>query len=265
MSKVEGSVFKMDELSFLNKLYQNPAEIDDEMVSFLKENPNQLEAVKQAKNFDKELLGTLSVSPPDGLNNRIFVKNKFTTMSANDSSWFGNLSMVAASFLLVLIGMWAWQSNIGNSFLKTDAVEVASLDKNVSMMTYKMIDHILEHVVEATDLVISHELAVNDAELQKAFKFVGASLNKPLNSMTYAGACIVDGKQGLHVVIQEKTGPVTVIVMPGEVLTAIQSFKKAGYTGNLIPVKGAVVAIIGKTSLDVAMAQMHFFKAIEFS
>jgi hypothetical protein len=53
--------------------------------------------------------------------------------------------------------------------------------------------------------------------------------------------------------------------MPGKTLGEIQQFSKDGYIGNLIPVKGAVVAIVGKTEVQLAMAQMHFFKAVKFS
>ena len=82
--------------------------------------------------------------------------------------------------------------------------------------------------------------------------------------MTYAGPCEINGQRGLHVVIQEEGGPVTVIVLPGNYLDVMHAFRQDGFVGRMIPVNGAVVAIVGTTELQIAMAQMRFFKAVQF-
>ena len=82
--------------------------------------------------------------------------------------------------------------------------------------------------------------------------------------MSYAGECVVNGQTGLHVVMQSETGPVTVIVMPGQQLAAMEAFESSGYQGELLPVKGGVVAIVANTMEQVAFAHMRFFKAVKF-
>lgn len=262
MSSKNSDVIEMDEVSFLHKLNQNPLSLDDKMMDFLENNPEKLATVEEAKAFDQQLIELLTVDPPEGLADKIIVRNGFSTKAANDNNWFSSLSMVAASFLVVVVGFWAWQSNERSLLPVAEPSQYAEVSPQ---MNHKMLQHILEHTVEEATTMPASQLAVNDVNLQRVFDFVGATLHKSIDSMSYAGQCDVDGKLGLHVVIQEKTGPVTVIVMPGEKLAVIESFKLNGYVGNIIPVRGAVVAIIGKTDVEVAMAQMHFFKAVKFS
>lgn len=261
MSIEKSNVLEMNDVSFLHALNQNPLELDEDMMEYLKNNPEKMPMVKEAKEFDKQLISLLAVEPPEGLADKIIVRNGFSTKAANDTSWFSNLSMVAASFLIVVVGFWVWQTN--------DSPLTNNLDSQVAVispqeMSSRMVDHILEHTIDQVHAMPASQLAVDDVDLQRVFAFVGASLHKSIDRMSYAGQCDVDGKLGLHIVIQEKTGPVTVIVMPGEHLAVIKSFEQSGYVGNLIPVKGAVVAIIGKTEEEVAMAQMHFFQSVDF-
>ncbi len=259
MSRINSDVLELNEVSFLERLNQDPLNLDDLMMAFLKKNPDKLDLVMEAKEFDLRLIEVLSIEPPVRFADKIITKNGFSKSASNDSNWFERLSLVAASFLVVAVGFWAWQSN--NIGLGSQPSQVASLTSEIGSKT---IEHLLEHAVDQVGNMEVTKLDVADAELQKIFKFVGATLHKSIDTMSYAGACIVDGKQGLHVVIQENTGAVTVIVMPGETLELAQSFDKNGYVASLIPVKGAVVAIIGKTASQVSKAQIRFFKAVDF-
>ncbi len=261
MSNEKNNAFNLNEVTFLHRLHQNPAVVDEEMMVFLKEHPSKLETVKQAKEFDKQLVDVMSLIPPEGLADRIIVKNCFSNQMVNNPNWFSGFAMLASLFLVVSISWWAWQSNIAQVSSRDKLSIVASLDNNMSS---SIVAHIIEHVAQHPEIMTTKPLAVNDVELQKIFNFVGASLSKPIETMSYAGACVVDGKQGLHVVIQEKTGPVTVIVLPGKHLEVMQPFNEDGFIGNLIPVKGAVVAIVGKSEIQVVMAQASFFKAVKF-
>ena len=83
--------------------------------------------------------------------------------------------------------------------------------------------------------------------------------------MSYAGMCVVEGQEGLHIVMQQDGEPVTIIVMPGQQMEAITAFNKSGYQGQLIPVKGGVVAIVANTQEQLALAQIRFFKAVKFA
>ena len=101
--------------------------------------------------------------------------------------------------------------------------------------------------------------------MQALFATVGAHLQQPIEQMSYAGECVVKGQKGLHIVIQEAQGPVTVIVMPGQQIEAMQAFESSGYHGELIPIKGGVVAIVANNMQQLALTQIRFFKAVRFA
>lgn len=245
----------IDELKFQQRLLEDPNHLDEEMLAFLEENPTKKSVVKKAKAFDEDLRHVLNVPVPEGLQERILIKNSFENQTAaNDSSWFKPLSMFAASFLVVSVGLWTWLNPIG-----TDSVN----STEVAVMEQAVIDHLIEHAAESPEDMAQYE-SLSDKEVQELFTYVGATLNKPIDFMSYAGGCEIDGKRGLHVVLQEEEGPVTIIVLPGEKLSGMYAFAKEGFKGNMMPVKGGVVAIIGSNEKQLAMAQMHFFKAVSF-
>ncbi len=259
MSQQHLDKFPLDEFTFQQKLLQDPANLDAEVMQFLEKNPEKLKGVQQVKTFNLKLHSVMQVQPPEGLADRILMKNCFAE-SANDVHWLKPMSMVAASALLIVVATWSsntslWEQQGGSHSVNMDSATVAD----------GVLKHIIEHVKEDPSLMAEHSLALNDNAVQKIFNFVGASLNKSISNMSYAGPCVINGEQGLHVVIQEADGPVTVIVLPGVHLDVMQSFNQGGFMGQMIPVEGAVVAIVGTSDIQLAMAQMDFFKSVSFS
>ncbi|MDX1796210.1 MAG: DUF3379 family protein [Hydrogenovibrio sp.] len=270
---------ELDELSFRQRLLQNPMTLDDEMKRYLEKHPEKLETVKKIKAFEDRLVEVMQIEVPEGLQDRIILKNGFepleasastgrnpSEMNASDLSesafsrsdgWWNRLAMFAASFLVVLIGGWLWFQPLAVD--PTTAVQQEALH-----MESAVVDHIIAHAKEQPEIMAKDGPELTDKELHKVFKYVGATLNKPIDFMSYAGGCEVDGQKGLHIVLQEEEGPVTIIVLPHRQLGVMYSFNQKGFKGQIIPVKGAVVAIVGQTDKQLAMAQMHFFKSVTF-
>lgn len=89
------------------------------------------------------------------------------------------------------------------------------VDISVASLNNAVIEHIIEHAKEDPFVMYDSIRHVDsDKAEEELFSFVGAtlsaSLNKPIDLMTYAGPCEINGQRGLHVVIQEEDGPVTV-------------------------------------------------------
>lgn len=250
---------KMNELEFRQKLLQNPQQLDDEMLQFLEQNPEQKKVVKSHKVFDDELADIMAIEVPEGLQDRILLKQSFDVPAANDGqSWYRNALAFAASFALIAVTLWVWQAPLDSDH--HGHAHYASADH---VMEEAVIEHIIEHAKEAPEIMTDYQ-EMDEKHLQRIFAAVGATLNKPIDFMSYAGDCEIQGEKGLHLVLQEEAGPVTIIVMPGQTMTGMQAFENSGFQGQMIPVKGAVVAIVGHSDEQLAMAQMHFFKAVEF-
>ncbi len=100
------------------------------------------------------------------------------------------------------------------------------------LLEQAVVDHIIDHAREAPDLMKAQPLDQDEASLQKLFAKVGAVLDKPVDFMSYAGECEVNGQKGLHLVLQEEAEPVTIIVLPGKQLTTMQAFNRSGFQGR---------------------------------
>lgn len=261
---------KLDDISFQQKLWQSPNALDESMQAYLEANPEMIESVKQAKQFEESLSDVLDVPAPEGLHARILMKNTFEEASKIAArskrtqtmglSWeaFPKLTAIAASFLVLAVGVSFYQHHEATQ-------QTVQLAKNDPMeMEDAILKHIVEHAKEQPEIMTAQNLQPNPKELQRIFKYVGATMHKPIDFMSYAGDCEVDGQKGLHIVLQEIEGPVTIIVLPHRKLNGMFTFAQDGMKGQIIPVKGAVVAIVGTNDKQLAMAQMHFFNAVSF-
>lgn len=276
----------MNDLMFRKQLQVNPQQLDAEVLAYLEEHPAQKQVVQRVRKFEKQIKEALEIEVPEGLHARILLNqsyqdaktdiesgSEYSTESAEHIavvaddkpdtksdklvrfwkserviSWPG-LSAMAASLMIVAVSITLWQA-------PDELKQVSGPD---------MVAHILEHIGEDPTLMTAIKLPKTEADIQALFATVGANLQQPIDQMSYAGECVVKGQKGLHIVIQEEQGPVTVIVMAGQQIDAMQAFEASGYHGELIPIKGGVVAIVANNMEQLALAQIRFFKAVRFA
>ncbi len=267
----------MDEMTFRSRLLTRPQHLDHEMLDYLEANPEQKSVVQNAREFDRLISESLDVEVPEGLQARILLKQSYSdkpetqedtggteVISFNQETFIEEVSKsvnkpitvwkmnwlygMVASFLIVAVGL--------NLLVTNGSLPAASSEA--------IVNHIVEHIQEEPSLMRAVKLPKNDLEMDRLFAQVGAQLNQPVEGMSYAGMCVIEGQKGLHIVMQQNGQPVTVIVMPGQQLAAMEAFNKSDYHGELIPVKGGVVAIVANSMEQVALAQIRFFKAVRF-
>jgi len=274
----------MNEMTFRTKLLTHPQILDNEMIEYLEAYPEKKSLVQNAREFDQTISDALDVDVPEGLHARILLNQSYqqnldagsenveqadkdimgidnvtvletSVSNGTKTGWvnnvlFGSWKMgLAASVMGVAILLGVWQNSQHITPLSGEAT----------------IDHIIAHIEHDPSLMTAVKLPNSEQELQQLFANVGAQLSKPVEGMSYAGMCDVEGQQGLHIVMQEQGQPVTIIVMPGQQVEAMQAFHKSGYQGEILPVKGGVVAIVANSMEQVALAQIRFFKAVKFA
>ncbi len=245
----------MNELEFRQNLMINSLELTKDMQSYLLENPRAKKWVKEQRSFEESLSKVISVKVPESLEERILLQQSFNQKPSNNADWLQKWGYFATSFTLVAVIFSFW--------LNTETPPYSSPEE-VYVMQEGVIDHIFEHVIESESLAKSTSLPQTKSEMQLLFAKVGAKLHTPVSSMKYVGECIVNGKKALHLVLQEGDSIVTIIIMPNERLTAMKSFEQLGQQGQLIPVVGGVVAIVGYFPEKNIMAQYNFFKSVDF-
>ena len=282
----------MNEIKFRTKLLTDPHQLDEEMLEFLESYPDKKTCVQKAREFDKQILETLDVAIPEGLHARILLNQSYqqntlaeaeitqSEESETDGLIKGSSDKTNKEHdAIVHLGeksksvprtsrtFSGWSTGLAASIaaflLFFTVLQTNHISKDISGEA--IVEHILAHIAEEPALMTEVKLPNSEAQMHELFASVGAQLNKPVEGMSYAGMCDVAGQKGLHIVMQENGQPITIMVIPGQQLAAIKAFQKSGYHGEIMPVKGGIVAIIGKSMEQVALAQNRFFKAVKFT
>ena len=85
-------------------------------------------------------------------------------------------------------------------------------------------DEILAHVDHEPFALRVTDETVTDERLAAAVPANVAQLDRSTGLITYAQSCLINGHQVPHLVIQGERGPVTILLMPEEMINAAQQF-----------------------------------------
>lgn len=88
--------------------------------------------------------------------------------------------------------------------------------------------------------------AVSDQRLARVIPADVAVMDHSAGLITYAQSCIINGHEVPHLVIQGKRGPITILLMPEEKISAVQSVIGESINGIILPVGNGSIAIIGE-------------------
>jgi len=106
-------------------------------------------------------------------------------------------------------------------------------------------EEVLAHVDhEPAALRVTNE-AVSAERLERAVPAKVATFKPGSALVTYAQSCIINGKTVPHLVIQGEHGPVTILLMPEETVSAITPLEGLSVHGLIVPVGNGSIAIIG--------------------
>jgi len=97
---------------------------------------------------------------------------------------------------------------------------------------------------EKTETLSAEKL---DAVLRKS----GVNLGPGMRPVVYASACWFRGHYVPHVVVNTREGPVTVMILLHERVSATQQFKEGGFSGLLVPAGSGAVAVLSRTPMNL--------------
>lgn len=141
---------------------------------------------------------------------------RFTT-----PTWF---AMAATIIIAAVLGM----RMLGNSVIYPSLAE-------------EVVAH-LDH--ERYSLRVSDE-AVSDSKLASVVPADIAQLNHSAGLITYARSCTINGNTVPHLVIQGERGPVTILLLPDEMISKAIPLNGENIKGVILPVGSGSIAIIG--------------------
>jgi hypothetical protein len=113
-------------------------------------------------------------------------------------------------------------------------------------------DELLAHIDHERNSLVVTDVAVSDARLTSVVPADIARLDHSSGLITYAQSCVIGGHSVPHLVIQGEYGPVTILLMPEEMVSAPQTITGESVNGIILPVGDGSIAIFGEReeSLD---------------
>ena len=126
-------------------------------------------------------------------------------------------------------------------------------------------EEILAHLDhEPYSLRITDE-RVSDRRLSRIVPASVANMNHEAGLITYAQSCVINGRKVPHLVIQGKNGPVTILLMPDEMIDSAVELEGESINGVILPVGSGSIAIIGEEDENLGTIQENVLNSVAWS
>ena len=106
-------------------------------------------------------------------------------------------------------------------------------------------DELLAHLDHEPYALRVTDVPVSDARLARVVPADVAELDHSTGLVTYAQTCIINGHSVPHLVMQGERGPVTLLLLPHEKVSAPESFTGDNIKGIILPVGDGSIALFG--------------------
>ena len=133
-------------------------------------------------------------------------------------------------------------------------------------VTYpSLADEIVAHLDHEPYALRVTDEAVSDRRLARVVPADIADMDHDAGLITYAQTCIINGKEVPHLVIQGKSGPVPVLLMPEEMVEGAQEIEGESINGVILPVGSGSIAIIGEEEERLDTIQESVMNSVSWS
>jgi len=126
-------------------------------------------------------------------------------------------------------------------------------------------DEVLAHLDHDPAALVVSTTPVSDDALIKAVPGNLAHMDHSAGLITYAQSCEINGKTVPHLVIQGELGPVTILLMPEEKITAAQTLDGDNVHGVILPVGNGSIAIIGAREEPLERIEKSVLSSVAWS
>ena len=126
-------------------------------------------------------------------------------------------------------------------------------------------DEIIAHLDHEPYALQVTDVAVPDRRLNRIVPANIATMNHDAGLITYAESCVINGKLVPHLVIQGQHGPVTILLMPDEMVDGPQSLTGESINGVILPVGDGSIAIIGEDGENLERVEENLKDSVRWS
>ncbi len=126
-------------------------------------------------------------------------------------------------------------------------------------------DEIVAHLEHEPYALQVTDVPISDRRLNRIVPANVATMNHDAGLITYAESCIINGKRVPHLVIQGQEGPVTILLMPEEMVDGPQSVMGDSINGVILPVGDGSIAIIGEEGENLERVEQNLRDSVRWS
>lgn len=190
---------------------------------YLKLSEKEIASIKSDFLFENQLEQSLNIDVPEELADRILLKQRAETPSLLNR--MKPMLSVAASISLVI-----------TLFVMTRSPELSKVA--------------LDHVYHELDHLVDNDEKIDRQLLAQQIEHLGFKLEQLPKTLSYAGRCKLDGKEGIHLVAQVNNRPVT-LLMSASSPDQAGRFEDGRFEGLILKNGNVSLIYIGETIEDV--------------
>ncbi len=199
---------------------------------------------ERAREFEGKLRDSLVTTPQAGLEERILLARLLKRQQV--SSRFKRWAM--ATGLALSLGLSGW---FGHGLMNW-----APGPSTVSVA-------VIEHIQDELD-VLDKQYPITPEGLGRLLSHFGARLTGDLGRVNYANRCNFMHTKAVHMVLQGKNGPVTVLMMPNSPLERMEQIDGEGFSGIVLPTKYGSLAVITDHPEPVDVLAQRVLRAVSW-
>jgi hypothetical protein len=121
---------------------------------------------------------------------------------------------------------------------------------------------VLAHVDHEPTALLPSNTPVDDDKLQRVVPRNIATMNHDAGLITFAATCPINGNEIPHLVLQGKTGPITILLLPDEKIDESKILEGDNVHGVIVPVGDGSVAIIGTRDESLDEVQQNVVNSV---
>ncbi len=123
-------------------------------------------------------------------------------------------------------------------------------------------DEVLAHVKHEPEALQVTDRMISDDNLNEVVPASIANTGHLSGLITYAETCPISGHDVPHLVIQGEHGPITIMLMPNEKISAAISLNDENSHGVILPVGDGSIAIVGSREEKLEDVQMQILQSV---
>jgi len=126
-------------------------------------------------------------------------------------------------------------------------------------------EQVVAHLDYEPQALTVTDVAVSDDRLYSVVRPAIATLDRDLGLISYAMSCRINGREVPHLVVQGERGPVTILLMPHEMIDMAIQLDGQSIEGVILPVGDGSIAIIGNRGEPIDQLRTRVTENVKWS